>query len=168
PYTTAQGGLFSFALTPAQLAAPATYYINVTAPGYRSRMLEYSVRPAAVAGLYHATVRALDEQPIAERGSFTLTDSSVQLENLASVALNIPLFEVQTLEINKSAEQQRAEIGDIVSYRIEVRNTTQATLREVVVRDLLPQSFHYAAGTAQLTIPPALPQSVEPQVNGNE
>jgi uncharacterized repeat protein (TIGR01451 family) len=168
PYTTAQGGLFSFALTPAQLAAPATYYVNVTAPGYRSRMLEYSIRPAAVPGLYHATVRALDEQPIAEQGSFTLTDAGVQLDNLASVALNIPLFELQTLEINKVADQQRAEIGDIVSYRVEVRNTTQAPLREVSIRDVLPPSFHYAANTAQLTVSPAPTQNVEPRVNGNE
>ncbi|MDQ1612401.1 MAG: large repetitive protein [Pyrinomonadaceae bacterium] len=168
PYTTAQGGLFSFALTPAQLAAPATYYVNVTAPGYRSRMLEFSVRPASVPGLYDATVRALDEQPIAESGSFTLTESDVRLANLASVALNIPLFELQTLEINKIADQQRAEIGDIVSYRVEVRNTTQAPLHDVTVRDLLPQSFHYAPNTAQLTIAPAPPRAVEPQVNGNE
>ncbi|HEX8424363.1 MAG TPA: hypothetical protein VF634_13180, partial [Pyrinomonadaceae bacterium] len=168
PYTTAQGGLFSFALAPAQLAAPATYYVNVTAPGYRSRMLEYSIRPAALSGLYHATVRALDEQPIAEQGSFTLTDAPVKLDNLAGVALNIPLFEVQTLEINKIADQQRAEIGDIVSYRVEIRNTTQAALREVVVRDVLPQSFHYAPRTAQLTVPPAPAQNVEPLVNGNE
>ncbi len=168
PYTTAQGGLFSFALTPAQLAAPATYYVNVTAPGYRSRMLEFAVRPSTVAGLYDAAVRALDEQPIAEAASFALTESDVRLTNLASVALNIPLFELQTLEINKIADQQRAEIGDIVSYRVEVRNTTQAALRDVIVRDLLPQSFHYAAGTAQLTVQPAPPRAVEPQINGNE
>jgi uncharacterized repeat protein (TIGR01451 family) len=167
PYTTAQGGLFSFALTPAQLASPATYYVNVAATGYRSRMLEYAIRPSAVSGLYHATVRALDEQPIAAQGSFTLTDTSVELDNLAGVALNIPLFELQTLEINKIADQQRVEIGDIVSYRVEVRNTTQATLREVSVRDVLPQSFHYAPGTAQLTVAPAPAQNVEPQVNGN-
>ncbi|HZG50791.1 MAG TPA: hypothetical protein VEZ40_01525, partial [Pyrinomonadaceae bacterium] len=169
PYTTAPGGLFSFALTPAQLNAPATYYVNVTAPGYRSRMLEFAVRPSGVAaGLYDATVRALDEQPIAESGSFTLTEADVRLANLAGVALNIPLFELQTIEINKIADQQRAEIGDIVSYRVEVRNTTQAALRDVTVRDLLPQSFHYAAGTAQLTVSPAPPRSVEPRVNGNE
>jgi uncharacterized repeat protein (TIGR01451 family) len=168
PYITAQGGLFSFALTREQLASPATYYVNVTAPGYRSRMLEYSVRPSAIVGLYDATVRALDEQPIAERGSFTLTEADVQFQNLASVALNIPLFELQTLEINKTADQQRAEIGDIVSYRVEVRNTTQGILHDVVVRDLLPQSFNYAAGTAQLTLPPAPSRAVEPQVNGNE
>lgn len=168
PYVTAQGGLFSFALTPAQLAAPATYYVNVTAPGYRSRMLEFNVSPSSVAGLYDATVRALDEQPIAESASFTLTETDVRLVNLASVALNIPLFELQTLEINKVADQQRAEIGDIVSYRVEVRNTTQGTLHDVTVRDVLPQSFHYAPGTAQLTVPPAAPRAVEPQVNGNE
>ncbi|HEY1403245.1 MAG TPA: hypothetical protein VGB05_03895, partial [Pyrinomonadaceae bacterium] len=120
PYTTAPGGLFSFALTQAQLSAPATYYVNVTAPGYRSRMLEFAVRPSAVAGLYDANVRALDEQPIAEAAGFTLTESDVRLSNLASVALNVPLFELQTLEINKVADQQRAEIGDIVSYRVEV------------------------------------------------
>ncbi|HEV2880503.1 MAG TPA: hypothetical protein VGX24_04290 [Pyrinomonadaceae bacterium] len=168
PYTTAQGGLFSFALTPAQLAVPATYYVNVTAPGYRSRMLEFAVRPSVVAGLYDATVRALDEQPIAEAASFTLTESDVRLSGLASVALNIPLFELQTLEINKITDQQRAEIGDIVSYRVEVRNTTQAALHNVVVRDLLPQSFHYAQGTAQLTVSPDAPRAVEPQINGNE
>ncbi|HLL72244.1 MAG TPA: hypothetical protein VK363_12460, partial [Pyrinomonadaceae bacterium] len=168
PYVTAQGGLFSFALTREQLAAPATYYVSVTAPGYRSRMLEYSVRPSAIVGLYDATVRALDEQPIAERGSFTLTEAEVQFQNLASVALNIPLFELQTLEINKTADQQRAEIGDIVSYRVEVRNTTQGILHDVMVRDLLPQSFHYAAGTAQLTVPPAPARAFEPQINGNE
>ncbi|HZH29503.1 MAG TPA: hypothetical protein VEY11_01815 [Pyrinomonadaceae bacterium] len=169
PYTTAQSGLFSFALTPAQLAAPITYYINVTASGYRSRMLEFAVRPsAATAGLYDATVRALDEQPVAESGSFTLTESDVLLSNLASVALNIPLFELQTLEINKIADQQRAEIGDIVSYRVEVRNTTQSALRDVMVRDVLPQSFHYAPGTAQLTIAPAPARTIEPRINGNE
>ncbi|HEV2799848.1 MAG TPA: hypothetical protein VGW12_05090 [Pyrinomonadaceae bacterium] len=168
PYTTVQGGLFSFALSREQLAAPVTYYVNVTAPGYRSRMLEFAVRPSAVVGLYDANVRALDEQPIAEAAGFTLTETDVLLANLASVALNIPLFELQTLEINKTADQPRAEIGDIVSYRVEVRNTTQAALRDVTVRDLLPQSFHYAQGTAQVAVQPAPPRSIEPQVNGNE
>ncbi|MGI9107479.1 MAG: hypothetical protein ACR2G4_14675, partial [Pyrinomonadaceae bacterium] len=172
PFLTTRGGLFSFALSPEQIgspAAPATYFVNVTAPGYRTRMLEFAVRPAAIApGLYHATVRALDGQPLAEAGSFALAEADVRLENLASVALNIPLFEAQTLEISKQVDQQRAEIGDVVSYRVEARNTTQGVLRDVVVRDLLPQSFHYAPGTAQLHLPPAAPHPVEPQVNGNE
>jgi len=173
PFLTTRGGLFSFVLSPAQLgtpAAPAVYFINVTAPGYRTRMIEFTVRPAAsvAAGLYQASVRSLDGQPLAAAGSFALTEADVRLENLASVALNIPLFEAQTLELNKQVDQQRAEIGDVVSYRIEARNTTQSVLNDVIVRDTLPLSFHYAAGTAQLHVPPAAPRNIEPQVNGHE
>jgi hypothetical protein len=93
-------------------------------------MLEFSVRPSGVAGLYHATVRALDDTP-SPTGSFTLTEWKRALENLAASRSTSRSFESQTLEINKIAEQRRAEIGDIVSYRVEVRNTTQAALREV-------------------------------------
>ncbi len=48
-------------------------------------------------------------------------------------------------------DHQRAEIGDVVTYRIEVRNPTAASVSNVIVRDRLPDSFHYVAGTARLT-----------------
>ncbi|MCA1817161.1 MAG: DUF11 domain-containing protein, partial [Acidobacteria bacterium] len=169
PFTTPAGGTFGFALSPAQLGAagaPATYYVNVSARGYRTRMIAFTVEPAAL-GLYTATVRALDDQPLAEAGSYALTDKAVTLENLANVALNIPLFETQTLEITKAADQQRAEIGDVVTYRVQLRNTTQSAVRDISVRDQLPQSFHYAEGTALLQIPPAPNQTIAPEVSGN-
>ncbi len=173
PFITQASGRFSFAFAPAQLdaanpnAAPVTYYLNVTAPGYRARMLAFTVQPTA-RGLYTATVRALDGQPVARANSFALTETDVRLENLAGVALNIPLFEAQTLELTKSADQQRAEIGDIVSYRLELRNTTLSPLRDLVVRDVLPPSFHYAARTATLQAPPAPTRPFEPEVQGSE
>jgi uncharacterized repeat protein (TIGR01451 family)/fimbrial isopeptide formation D2 family protein len=169
PFTTPGDGTFGFALAPAQLGAAgstATYYLNVSARGYRTRMIEFVVAPAAL-GLYTATVRALDEQPLAESGSFALTENPVTLQNLASVALNIPLFETQSLEITKNADQQRAEIGDVVTYRVQLRNTTQGALHDIAVRDDLPQSFHYADGTALLQISPAPNQSITPEVVGN-
>jgi uncharacterized repeat protein (TIGR01451 family) len=171
PFDTAAGGTFGFALSPAQTgtqSAPATYYLNVNARGYRARMIELTVQPADAAGLYAATVRAIDDQPLAEAGSFALTETPVALANLATVALNVPMFETQSLEIHKAADQQRAEIGDVVTYRVEVRNTTQSPLRELIVRDQLPQSFHYAEGTALLQIAPAAAQRFEPEVSGNE
>ena len=170
PYTTGAGGLFGFALAPDQLGAPgapARYFIHVSARGYRARMIEFSVRPAAL-GLYTATVRALDDQPLARAGGFALAESDVTLEGLASVALNIPVFETQTLELTKHADQPRAEIGDVVSYRLELRNTTQAALHDLTVLDQLPQSFHYAQGTAQLSLPPAGPRQIEPEAAGNQ
>ncbi|MFN2480155.1 MAG: hypothetical protein ABR554_01550 [Pyrinomonadaceae bacterium] len=171
PFTTSGGGTFGFTLSPAQIGsrgAPATYYLNVTARGYRTRMIELVVQPADAAGLYAATVRAIDDQPLAEVGSFTLTENPVALTNLATVALNVPVFETQALEIQKTVDQQRAEIGDVVTYRVEVRNTTQSPLRDLIVRDQLPQSFHYAEGTALLQIAPAAAQHFEPAVSGNE
>ena len=75
PFVTQTSGLFSFGLTTAQIAAaggaPITYYLNVTAPGYRTRMLAFTAKPAAH-GLYTATVRALDGQPLARADSFAL------------------------------------------------------------------------------------------------
>jgi uncharacterized repeat protein (TIGR01451 family) len=170
PFTTPSGGAFGFALAPAQLGAsgaPATYYLNVSAHGYRARMIEFSVRPAAN-GLYTAAVRALDDQPLALAGSFALTDAPVVLSNLAAVALNVPLFETQTIEITKSADMQHAEIGDVVTYRVEVRNTSQSPLEDVTVRDTLPQSFHYADGTALLQVPPATAQAFAPEASGSQ
>jgi uncharacterized repeat protein (TIGR01451 family) len=169
PFTTPAGGTFGFVLSPAQLGAagaPATYYLNVSARGYRTRMIRLDVVPAA--GLYTATVRALDDQPLAEAGRFTLTENAVALENLASVALNVPMFETQTLEITKMTEQQRAEIGDVVTYRVSLHNTTQAALRDIVMRDQLPQSFHYAEGTALVQVAPAPAETFTPEVAGNE
>ena len=170
PFTTRAGGTFGFALAPEQLGtatAPAVYYVSVSAPGYRRRVIELTVRPAGAHGLYAARVRALDDQPVAEAGSFALTEAEVALDNLASVALNVPVFEAQSLEIQKTADQQRAEIGDVVTYRVEIGNTTQSALSGVVVTDQLPQSFHYAQGSGLVHVPPAQARAAEPEVVGN-
>jgi uncharacterized repeat protein (TIGR01451 family) len=170
PFTTPAGGHFSFLLAPEQVgtaSAPVRYFLGVTAEGYRLRMLELTVRPTE-SGLYAATVRALDGQPIARAGSFEVTNESVLLENLASLVLNIPMFEQRGLEISKSVDRQRVEIGDTLTYRIEIHNPAAAVIGEVIVRDHLPASFHYVPGTGRLDTgrPPSRP--IEPEIQGDE
>ncbi|HKR02975.1 MAG TPA: SdrD B-like domain-containing protein [Pyrinomonadaceae bacterium] len=170
PYATDAQGHFSFALRPDQLGsltAPSRYFMRVTASGYITRMLELSIRPSGT-GLFLMTVRALDGQPLAQAGGFELVNEDVEINDLAAVALNIPMFEQRGLEINKAVDRPRAEIGDTLTYRIEVNNPTAATMTNVFVRDQLPESFHYAEGTARLTVGNALDNPIEPQVNGNE
>ncbi len=171
PFLTDAQGHFAFALAPEQLGTTtqsALYRIGVTAPNYRARLLEISLRPStAAAGLFEATVRALDNQPIARGGSFETTTENVLLENIASVALNVPMFENSVLEITKTADKPRAEIGDIVSYRVEVHNASAAPVSGVRVSDQLPTSFHYADNTARLQIGSASATNVEPEVAGN-
>jgi uncharacterized repeat protein (TIGR01451 family) len=170
PYPTDAQGHFSFAFLPEQLGsptAPARYFMKVTAHGYITRMLELGIRPVSD-NLFAMTVSALDGQPLARAGGFELVNEPVEINDLAAVALNIPMFEQRGLEITKSVDKPRAEIGDIVTYRIEVNNPTAAPIMDVLVRDQLPESFHYAEGTARLNIGNALDNPIEPQVNGNE
>ncbi|MFN2454799.1 MAG: hypothetical protein ABR577_11325 [Pyrinomonadaceae bacterium] len=172
PFSTDAQGRFAFALTPEQLgttAQPARYMIAVNAPSYRQRLLEISLRPtSATSGLFEATVRALDNQPLARGGSFETTTESVELAHIASVALNIPMFENSALEITKTADKQRAEIGDIVSYRVEVHNASAAPVQGVRVSDQLPPSFHYAENTARIeTSSDKTRRNIEPEATGS-
>lgn len=170
PYPADGQGHFSFALRPDQLGsadAPARYFMKVTARGYITRMLELSVRPTE-SGLFAMSVRALDGQPLARPGAFDLVNEDTLINNIAAVALNVPMFEQRGLEINKSVDKPRAEIGDALTYRVEVNNPTASPVRDVAVRDVLPESFHYAEGTARLTLGSAQAVPIEPEVRGSE
>lgn len=173
PYLTDGVGHYSFAFTPEQLGSAGTplhYFMRVTAAGYVTRMLELEAHPTR-AGLFGLTVHALDDQPLAHAGRFDLVNDAIQIEDLAAVALNIPMFERRSLEITKSADRQRAEIGDTITYRVELHNSTSVPVHDVTVRDRLPQSFHYAVGSARLgsnTGPASAAAVIEPLIEGDE
>jgi uncharacterized repeat protein (TIGR01451 family) len=171
PYSADAEGHYSFAFTPEQLgteSSPIHYFMRVTADGYVTRMLELIARPTR-AGLFGLTVHALDNQPLARAGRFDLVNEDVQIEDLADIALNVPMFERRSLEITKSADRQRAEIGDTITYRVEVHNSTSGAIHDVTVRDRLPESFHYATGTARLgSGSPTGGQAIEPLMQNDE
>lgn len=169
PDTTDAAGRFSFALLPEQLgteASPARYFIKVTAQGYSTRMLEITSRPSQ-AGLFALTVHALDGQPLARAGGFDLVRQDVLINDITTIALNIPMFEPYGLEITKFVDRPRAEIGDAVGYRIEIHNPTASPVSDLVVHDRLPTSFQYVPGTGRLIIGP-LERPLEPELIGAE
>jgi fimbrial isopeptide formation D2 family protein/uncharacterized repeat protein (TIGR01451 family) len=168
PFATDGLGRFSFALLPEQLGTqttPVRYFLKVSAPGYSTRMLEITAR-ATHDDLFVLNVHAIDGQPLARAGGFDLVREDVFIEDITSVALNIPMFEPNGLEISKSADRPRAEIGDAIAYRIEVRNPTATPVRDLLVRDRLPVSFHYATGTGRISVGTALDQPIEPEIAG--
>ncbi|HEY0173527.1 MAG TPA: SdrD B-like domain-containing protein, partial [Pyrinomonadaceae bacterium] len=165
PFAADTAGRWSFVLQSAQLgtpASPARYFLNVTAPGYRTRLIETTVVPDG-AGLFSLLVRALDGQPVAQGGGFETTEEQVDIPALAAYALNVPMYENSSLEITKSADRPSVEVGDTVTYRVELRNATPAALGDAQVTDQLPPSFHYAEGTALVEAAPAPARSVEPE-----
>jgi uncharacterized repeat protein (TIGR01451 family) len=170
PFSTDGQGHFSFALQPDQLGSetsPAHYFIKVSAQGYSTRMLEVTLTPTQ-GSLFRLTVHAIDGQPLAKVGGFDLVTEDVTYEDMAALALNIPMFEQHGLTLLKSADRPRAEIGDAVAYRVEVNNPTAATVFDVLVHDRLPTSFHVAPGTARLTVGSGLETAVEPVIAGDE
>ena len=127
-------------------------------------MIQLTLRPTK-SGLFALTAHALDGQALAGV-AFDLVRNDVRIDDLAALVMNIPMFEVSGLQITKSADRARAQIGDMVTYRVEVHNPTMAALSNVTVEDHLPTSFHYAAGSALLTVGSGTQQAIEPQSSG--
>lgn len=168
PYFTNSAGRFSFAMSPNQLGAinqPVTYFVNVTANGFRPRLIQISLQPTGN-GLFKMTVKALDGMPVAIANGFELTQNEVEISSIADIAFNIPMFENATLELTKTADRVQAEIGDIINYRVEAHNSSVAPIYDIVVTDTLPDSFSYLPGTARL-IRSNDSQELTPEISGN-
>ena len=149
PFSTDGQGHFSFALANDEIGSStntANYFLRVSAQGYITRMIQLGLRPTQ-SGLFALTVHALDNQPLAIAGGFDLVREDVRINDLAALALNVPMFEPSGLQITKSADRARVEIGDTITYRIEVHNPSATSVSDVTVSDHLPPSFHYAAGS---------------------
>src|SRR5262249_12243227 len=114
------------------------------------------------------SVHALDNQPLAAAGGFNLVHEDVRIDDLAALVMNIPMFETTGLQIIKTADRARAEIGDVITYRIEIHNPTAALVSDVTVRDHLPPSFHYASGSGLISIGSGPEQPIEPEVSGDD
>lgn len=170
PFATDGQGRFTFALAPDQIGnaiAAANYFMRITASGFLTRMIQVNLRPTQF-GLFTMTVHALDSQPLAVAGGFDLVREDVSISDLAALVLNIPMFEPSGLQIVKSADRPRAEIGDVITYRVEIHNPTAAPVSEVTIKDHLPASFHYAAGSGLITIGAAPEQPLEPEIQGDD
>lgn len=169
PFTADEQGHFSFVLGANSINSDAvrTYFMRVAAQGYMTRLLQLNLQPT-LNGLFTLTVHALDNEPLAVAGGFDLAREDVNIGNLAALVLNIPMFEPAGLQITKSADRAQAEIGDIVTYRIELHNPTSAPVKDVVISDRLPASFHYADGSARIAFASASDEIIQPQLNDGE
>jgi uncharacterized repeat protein (TIGR01451 family) len=170
PFSTDAGGHFSFVPSQDEIGAissDANYFLRISAQGYITRLIQASLHPTQ-AGLFALGLHALDGQPLAIAGGFDLIREDVRINDLAAVALNIPMFETSSLQIVKSADRARADIGDTVTYRVEVSNPTAAPVSNVIIRDVLPPSFQYASGSARLTLGAGTDQPIEPEIQNNE
>ncbi len=59
------------------------------------------------------------------------------------------------LTLTKVANKQDVTVGDLVTYTIEVKNTTNTDIQQVRLEDVIPDNFKYRAGSTLLNGAPA-------------
>ncbi len=164
PFTTGSDGAYSFVFAAEQLGSqslPALYELDISAPGYRDRRIEVSVRPDASGLLYDATLQYLDAMQLAAPGGFALvTNNSVSLSEVFGLLGNLPMFAPHPLAVTKTVDRDVASGGDRLLYTLQVGNGA-APLGATRVVDTLPAGVVYAPGTARVD-----GVAAEPQRNG--
>jgi uncharacterized repeat protein (TIGR01451 family) len=159
---TGADGTYGFALSPSQIAAGgSTYTLELNTPGYLNRKIRLTITPSADGMLYDVSSVALDGQPIAQAGGFTLVKSQVDLQNVFGLFGNVPLFRARAIEVTKTADRSTAQPGDRVRYEIDFSNSTTDAIGATQVIDAMPPGIVYAPGTALLD-----GAAVEPQIDG--
>jgi uncharacterized repeat protein (TIGR01451 family) len=81
------------------------------------------------------------------------------------IGLQVPLIPISALKVTKMANKTRAQVGDIVAYRVKVENTSEEDtnpVQPIIVVDQMPVGIKYLRGTARLN-----GQPVEPVIAGN-
>lgn len=163
PFDTGADGMYSFRIEPP--SQPQTFFLLCAASDYRSRVIQVNVWPED-RSRYGVTLTALDGQPLAVYNGFGLTEQPVSFSALGAFAWNVPMFSTGGLEISKTVDRAAAEIGDVLTYRVEVRNTLKQLARGVVITDTLPQSFYFVPGTSSLELN-GRTTAIEPEVTGD-
>jgi len=95
------------------------------------------------------TAIALDGKPISARdGATTITGSLVLVEDAERVLLDLAVLNVSSsicdaeeIQITKTGDRASAEPGDIVLYRLAIRNLASAPITNLEITDTLPPGF---------------------------
>jgi uncharacterized repeat protein (TIGR01451 family) len=136
-----------------QLTKGATYILVVKPPenseyDERRVKLEIGDRYGNIVK-YKAT--SLDGKPIrATDGQTTITGEIVIVEDAERVGLDLAVLDLassvcdaQEIQITKTGDRAIAQPGDIVLYRLAVRNLSSAPINNLLITDTLPPGFQF-------------------------
>ena len=105
------------------------------------------IQPAAVTdanGIATGTISSLTA------GTSILTIAVVTDGVVLTAQPQVSFTQGQVLELHKSASRKEAVVGDVVTYLIEIRNTTATNVTPALVNDQIPPNFKYVKGSARL------------------
>lgn len=152
--TNSDQGKYSFLLDPnrGQVSVGSQYILAVKPPansslgGRRIRI----VITARNGNILSYTATSLDGNPISStngqnsiNGTFNIEDAAAEGLSLAIVNLNLCIFDAQSIQILKTGDRAAAQPGDVVVYRLAVKNLANTEIRLPVILDDLPVGFQY-------------------------
>jgi uncharacterized repeat protein (TIGR01451 family) len=160
PYflTNATEGRYSFLLdrSKGQLELGKIYILAVTPPNtsiYSLRQIKLQITDLKTLGEQSVvTYRAisLDGLPIGIEGELVIEQTVLLIEDADQIGLQLLAFQLTNglcnrnqIQITKSGDRASAEPGDTVIYRLSVKNTSDITLNNINITDILPEGFKF-------------------------
>jgi uncharacterized repeat protein (TIGR01451 family) len=136
-----------------QLTKGATYILVVEPPEnskYDERRVKLEIGDR-LGDIVKYTATSLDGKPVrASDGQTTITGEIVIVEDAERVGLDLAVLDLassicdaQEIQITKTGDRAIAEPGDIVLYRLAVRNLSSAPINNLRITDTLPPGFQF-------------------------
>jgi uncharacterized repeat protein (TIGR01451 family) len=136
-----------------QLTKGATYILVVEPPEnskYDERRVKLEIGDR-LGDIVKYTATSLDGKPVrASDGQTTITGEIVIVEDAERVGLDLAVLDLassicdaQEIQITKTGDRAIAETGDIVLYRLAVRNLSSAPINNLRITDTLPPGFQF-------------------------
>ena len=142
-------------------------YILVIAPpadsGFSERRVLIEMQgvtrtPALQSVLLSYKATSLDGQPISLDGSTELSrtvevrDAAFQSITFFTFGIDSLICETSQISITKSADRSAAQPGDLVVYRLNIRNQASVDIQSVTATDTFPTGFELLTGSASAQI----------------
>lgn len=98
------------------------------------------------------TATSLDNSPISTTGGSTSINGTINITNAATVGIGLAVFnprllltvcDAVSIQILKTGDRAAAQPGDIVVYRLAVRNLATTVISQPEIYDDLPLGFQY-------------------------
>jgi uncharacterized repeat protein (TIGR01451 family) len=134
-------------------------YVLFAKPPANSPLSERRIRikiNSRVGSIVNYTASSLDGQPISASNGATSVDGKIDISNAATVGLSLATINLsvgtcqsQAIQLIKTGDRSAAEPGDIVIYRLTIRNLANTALQGTEIRDDLPLGFQYVDGSVK-------------------
>ena len=157
-FTNSDLGKYNFLLDPSrgQLDPGREFVLSVKPPTSSTlsgRQIKITIN-SRIGNTVNYTATSLDGSPVAANNSATSVNGTITISNSSSVSLPLAVFslsvnicDTQAIQILKTGDRAAAEPGDIVVYRLAIRNLSSTTISQPVITDNLPLGFQFVSNS---------------------